>query len=599
MELNFSGEFKVAQPREQVFRTLADPQKFAPLLPAFQSVEKKDDRTVLVKVKVGIGRISGTAATELRLEESEAPRRARYVGKGKVMQGAYQVDAAFDLEDITGGTLVKWRGDTLLVGRILSLAGGGLRGYAEKEIRRLIASLQQCLAPGFVPGPAARPAAESWLARITDILRRLLRMKPAAPPSPVSSPIVVAEGLATYPEDTRNAQRDATKRIQTLLNVKRDGKKGKRKEDNRLVRGRGLFVDDYRVHGLLHMAVVRSPHAHARIHKIDVSRAQTLPGVVCTLTGDEIAAQCDPFPQIGAGPSANIKDYPLAVGKARHQGDPVAVVIAETPRLAEDAAELVEVEYEILPPVITVEQALKGDVTLHEEAGTNTTFRDVFEYGDVDPAFREAAHVIKINKLYFHRFGSTAVETNAIVATWDPRGEIDLFSNTIMTVPLIMLAPALRVSMDQIRLRTHDIGGSFGNKICNYPYIATAALASRKAGGRPVKWVETRSEHMQCGGHGSERSYYDTEVALDKDGVITALRSRHVDDCGAFPRYEPLGCVIWSQTLPAAYRLRNIRIDFSQVLTNKGPCAPNRGYSRTPHIWFMERVIDICGHELG
>jgi 2-furoyl-CoA dehydrogenase large subunit len=162
-----------------------------------------------------------------------------------------------------------------------------------------------------------------------------------------------------------------------------------------------------------------------------------------------------------------------------------------------------------------------------------------------------------------------------------------------------MISMALGVGADQIRLRTQDIGGSFGNKIGNYPYMALAALASRKLDGRPVKWTETRSEHMQAGTQGSERSYYDTEVALDRDGVITALRSRHVDDCGAYPRYEPLGAVIWAQVLPAAYKLRNIRIDFSQVVTNKGPAAPNRGYSRLPHLWFMERIVDICAHELG
>ena len=168
-----------------------------------------------------------------------------------------------------------------------------------------------------------------------------------------------------------------------------------------------------------------------------------------------------------------------------------------------------------------------------------------------------------------------------------------------MTVPLAFLAPALRVSMDQIRLRTYDIGGSFGNKICNYPYLALACLASKKLNGAPVKWIETRAGHMLAGGCGSERVYLDTEVALDGDGVITAIRSKHIDDIGAYPRYEPLGSVIWSQVLPAAYKLRNIRIDFNQVATNKGPAAPNRGYSRLPHIWFMERVVDICGHELG
>ncbi|MGH8324883.1 MAG: xanthine dehydrogenase family protein molybdopterin-binding subunit, partial [Steroidobacteraceae bacterium] len=325
---------------------------------------------------------------------------------------------------------------------------------------------------------------------------------------------------------------------------------------------------------------------------------QALPGVVCTLTGAEVAAQTEPFTQIGPDPSARIKDYALAIDKVRYQGDPVVAVVAENARLAADAAQLVDITYEVLGVVLDCETALRDEVLLHDQVGTNLIWHGVYEYGEVDEAFAQAAQVVKIDKLHFHRFGSTALETNAVVATWDTRG-IDLVCNTNMTIALVMIAPALRVSTDDIRMRTHDVGGSFGNKVCNYPYILLAALASRKAGGAPVKWVETRSEHMQAGGHGAERSFFDTEVALDRNGVITALRSRHVDDCGAFPRYEPLGCVIWAQVLPASYRLRNVRIDFNQVVSNKGPAAPNRGYSRAPHVWFMERVVDICGHELG
>jgi 2-furoyl-CoA dehydrogenase large subunit len=125
------------------------------------------------------------------------------------------------------------------------------------------------------------------------------------------------------------------------------------------------------------------------------------------------------------------------------------------------------------------------------------------------------------------------------------------------------------------------------------------ALVSRKAGGRPVKWVETRSEHMTASAHGNERTFSDTRVALDKDGVITAITSRHLDDCGAYPRYEPLGCVIWSQVFPGVYRFKNARIDFTQVVTNKCPVGPNRGYSRMQHLWFLERVVDICAYQLG
>lgn len=598
MEMKFAGEFKVDRPRAEVYRVLSDPRQFAPLLPTFHSMEMVDDRTAIVRVKVGIGKIRGTASTELTLEEADAPTRARYVGRGKVMQGAYQMISAFELDDTGAGTLVRWRGETVLAGKILSIAGGGLRGYAEKEIERVIGSLQQALSPAALP--AAVPplvARAGWFSRL---LRFLFGTKQAVPsPAPIVTRPAARPRYAAMPADLVATRRAARDRISKILEVPRSERRLNRKEDDRLVCGQGLFVDDYAPPGLLHMVLVRSPYAHARILGIDVAKAEALPGVVCTLIGSEVAQQTEPFIQIGPEPSARIKDYCLAVDKAVYQGDPVAAVIAISPQVAADAAQLVDVAYERLPAVITTEDAAADRVILHESAGTNRTWQGVYEYGEVDRAFTQAAHVVRIDHLKFHRFSSTPLETNAVVATWDKRGEIDFFSNTVMTVPIAMIGPALKVRSDQIRLRTHDIGGSFGNKIGNYPYMTLAALASRKAGGAPVKWVETRSEHMQAGGHGGERNYYDTEVALDANGTITAIRSRHVDDCGGYPRYEPLGCVIWSQVLPATLKLRNVRIDFSQVMTNKGPCAPNRGYSRLPHIWFMERVLDICGHQLG
>jgi CO/xanthine dehydrogenase Mo-binding subunit/carbon monoxide dehydrogenase subunit G len=600
MEMKFDGEFKIDLPREEVFEILSDPEKFAPLFPTFHSMEMKDERTANLKVKVGIGKIIATSTTELTLEEATPPLRARYVGKGNVMQGAYQMISSFDLEEVEGGTLVKWQGETILVGKILSIAGGGLRGYAEKEIKKLITSLQEALSP---EAQAAKLQAQSqaqsrgWFSRLIKFLFGADKNNVATPENVTAAP-TDSISYAPHPADALTLKQESKQKINDILNVKRTEQKLGRKEDKRLITGQGLFVDDYQPGGSLHMCLVRSPYAHAKILSIDVSKAEALPGVICTITGKEVAEQTQPFIQIGPEPSALIQDFCLAVNKVRHQGDPVVAVIAESKHIAADAIQLVEVSYETLPVVISCEDAQKDETVLHEEAGTNQTWQGVYEYGDVDKAFEEAAHVIKIDHLKFHRFSSTALESNAVVATWDKRDEIDFFCNTIMTVPIAMIAPALNVRSDQIRLRTHDIGGAFGNKIGNYPYMTLAALASRKAGGTPVKWVETRSEYMQAGGHGSERNFYDTEVALDKDGVITALRSRHVDDCGAYPRYEPLGCVIWSQVLPASYKLRNIRIDFSQVLTNKGPCAPNRGYSRLPHMWFMERVMDICGHEL-
>jgi 2-furoyl-CoA dehydrogenase large subunit len=379
------------------------------------------------------------------------------------------------------------------------------------------------------------------------------------------------------------------------------GRPIQRKEEARLVRGQGIFVDDNKLSGMLYLRFIRSPYAHARIERLDPSKAVGAPGVALVLTGREVAGMVQPFIEIGPDAGQQIRDYPMAVDKVRHQGEPVAAVLAETRLAAEDAADLVEVEYEPLPAVIDAEEAFADRTLLHEAARTNRLWHGVFEYGDVDKAFKQAAHVIHIGKLHFHRFSSTPLENNAIIAQWDPREDRIHFwcNNSFPAFAVQFLAAALGVRIDQIHVQTHDIGGSFGIKITNYPYMAVCALASRKAGGRPVKWTETRSEHMTASAHGNERTFLDTRVALDKHGVITAIESRHIDDCGAYPRYEPLGCVIWAQVLPAAYRFRHARIDFNQVCTNKCPVGPNRGYSRMQHLWFLERVVDICGHALG
>jgi 2-furoyl-CoA dehydrogenase large subunit len=323
--------------------------------------------------------------------------------------------------------------------------------------------------------------------------------------------------------------------------------------------------------------------------------------VVCTLTGVEIAAQTQPFIEIAPDPAGKIKDYPLAVSKVRYQGEPVVAVVAESPAIADDAAELVQIEYEALDPVTDAEAALTDKSILHDEAGTNRVWNGVFEYGDVDKAFGEAAYVINIDRMHFHRFSSTPLENNVVIAQWNPKDDRIYYecNNSFPSFAIQFLSAHLGVHIDRIRVETSDIGGSFGIKITSYPQMAVCALASKKAGGRPVKWVETRSEHLTSSAHGNERTFRDTRVALDKNGVITGLASRHIDDCGAYPRYEPLGCVIWSQVFPGVYRFKNARIDFTQAVTNKCPVGPNRGYSRMQHLWFLERVIDICGHELG
>ncbi len=378
------------------------------------------------------------------------------------------------------------------------------------------------------------------------------------------------------------------------------GKPLRRKEDERLITGTGLFTDDDNAPGMLHLYIVRSPYAHARISSIDASEAQAFPGVACVLTGQDALEHCDPFMQLGPEPCDKIVDLPLATDKVRFQGEPVAAIAANSVAIAMDAAELLDIDYEMLDAVLDPEEALQGDILVHEAAGTNQTWHGVFNYGDVDKAFADATHVVKIDRMHFHRYSSTPLENNACVAEWKLTGEVDFFcNNSFPGFAKQLLAPGLKIPIENLRVRCHDVGGSFGNKIWNYVYMAIAALASKKTRGRRVKWVEIRTEHMLASGHGNERTFLDTEVALTKDGEIMALRSRHIDDCGAYTRYEPLGCVIWSQVLPATYKLRNMQINFTQTVTNKCPAVPNRGYSRMQQLWFMERVVDICAHELG
>jgi 2-furoyl-CoA dehydrogenase large subunit len=348
-----------------------------------------------------------------------------------------------------------------------------------------------------------------------------------------------------------------------------------RREDKRLVQGQGVFF-------------------------VDVSKALELEGVYGTLTGDEVAISTDPFFELSVEPGGNIKDYALAVGRARFMGEPVAAVCAATRELARDAADLVEVEYEPLPALTDGLEALKEEVVLHEDAGSNVVWSGVFSWGDVDQALAEADHVVKIDRLHFHRFSSTPLECSGALVEYDRgMGEWTIHCNHQMPgVGAIWMAPALRVGIDKIRFVTQDIGGGFGNKICLHPQFVVLCLLARKLG-RPVQWTEWRTDQHTANAHGNERIFLDVEVAVRSDGEMTGFKVRAVDDCGAFPRYEPLGCIIWAQVTPGMYAWRNVQVDFTQVCTNKSPVSPNRGYSRMQHLWLTERIIDIVAAELG
>src|SRR5581483_10520033 len=188
---------------------------------------------------------------------------------------------------------------------------------------------------------------------------------------------------------------------------------------------------------------------------------------------EEVAKFCPPFFPIGPGACTKIVDLPMAHKKARYQGEPVALVVAENPRIAEDAAELVQVDYTPLDPVIDTEAALTAKSLVHDAAETNRIWNGVWEFGDVEKAFRDAAHVISIDHMHFHRFSSTPLENVAIIAEWDNKdNHIEFFcNNSFPTIGLQMIAPALGVHIDQIRCQTHDIGGSFGIKINQYTYM--------------------------------------------------------------------------------------------------------------------------------
>lgn len=611
MEMSFDGDFEVGIAREETYKLLADPEKFLPVLPMYHSMQKKegDPNTSIVKVKVGIGKVHGIATTEMTLSDNNPPERASYVGKGNVMGGAYNMIVGFELADsASGGTRIDWTGTTQIHGKILSIAGGGLRGIAEKEITKVINSLQDALVSkehfeSIAMQAQAEAAKPGLFARIAAFFSGLFGGGDAgtadeaqAVESDAAQPVVALRPDAPRPMPApigRSIQVDGSGDNAWT------GQRLRRKEDERLVRGLGRYVDDYQGSDMLHMSLVRSPYAHANILAIDTAAAEALPGVVCVLTGAQVAERTTPFMQIGAEPGALLEDYGIATDRVRYPGEPVVMVVAQTPRIAEDATELVEVEYDPRPAQVMSEQALTDEVVLHDEMGTNKSFEGLWDHGDVDKAFAEAAHVVDIGRLHFHRFASTPIETSAAVVTWSPRGEIEVINNNgLPGVTAQMLAAYLNVSTEALRMKSEDVGGNFGTKTVNHSYIGLTAVASQAAGGRTVKWVETRSDNL-ASFHGGERTFLDTKVALDANGTITAVQSTHLDDAGAYLRYEPLGCAIWSQVYPAMYRLRNLRIDFKQVVSNKAPCTPNRGYSRMQHLWFMERVLDICAHELN
>ncbi len=377
------------------------------------------------------------------------------------------------------------------------------------------------------------------------------------------------------------------------------GESLKRKEDFRLLTGLGKFCDDIKISGMGHAALLLSPYPHARILEINSAEAEKLPGVICTLTGDEVAKLTVPFFQFSSPPAKSLKDYCMAVGEARYVGEPVAAVVAETRAIAEDALQLIEVSYEILDHVLDGRKALAPDAPLvHREIGTNLVFYGKWDYGDIDQAIGKADKVVK-RSLHFHRFSSTPIETTVVVANYD-KGTGILTINCNHQMPGMhygYFSPTLKIPSNKIRIIAGDVGGAFGNKINNYPHMVLVSLLAIKSG-RPVKWVEERSEHLLTASHGNERDF-DVEIPVERDGTILGMKVTAWDNCGAHTRTEPQGAKIWAKIATGCYNFRNFRMDFYQTLSNKAPVGPNRGYSRMQHMWVVERSIEEVARELG
>ena len=372
-----------------------------------------------------------------------------------------------------------------------------------------------------------------------------------------------------------------------------------RKEDPRFLTGRGRFIDDVALPHMAHAAALRSPHAHARIKSIDKTAAQALPGVVAVITGEDAANETGPLPCFANPP---VEQRCIALGKVRHVGEPVVLVVADTRYIAEDAIGLIKVDYESLPAVSDMMDAInsRGDAALHPERGPdNVAEHRNYVFGPVEAEFAQAAHVIK-RHLRWSRSGGQPIETCGAVASFDEGSEkFTIYVNSSMYNYIgFTIAAALKVGSHQVNLIPVDAGGSFGSKLFLHKVAVLAALGSR-ATSRPVKYIEDRIDNITaCDGHGSDR-IYDVELAVDADHKMTALRYKVVDDYGAYFQFG-LGTHGngFSQTV-GPYKIRAVGAEIYAVFTNKCQQGACRGFGSEVTNFMIERIVDAAVDELG
>ncbi|XWN31287.1 MAG: xanthine dehydrogenase family protein molybdopterin-binding subunit [Devosia sp.] len=377
------------------------------------------------------------------------------------------------------------------------------------------------------------------------------------------------------------------------------GQSIKRVEDPRILSGKGGYIDDVTVPGMAHAAMVTSPHAHARIVSIDTSKAKALPGVIGVYTGEDLATVVDPCPSFASPP---VPQSAISVGKVRHVGEVVAAVVAEDRYIAEDAAELVEVEWEVLPANVDIEAALEatGDAVIHpDDRDSNRALDESFSFGPVDEHFAGADRIVK-RRLRWHRSSAQAIETCGVVAQYDPfKGGYTIHANTNFYnfIPFV-IGGSLRVSPGELRIVPVLAGGSFGSKVFIHKIIIMTAGLSRLAG-VPVKYIEDRVEHFtNADSHGSDR-LYEAELALMEDGTFKSLRFTVLDDYGAYLQFGvgTHGNAMAQVTGP--YRIESFGMRVIAVLTNKTQQGPYRGFGSEVTNWVMERMADAAAEELG
>lgn len=372
---------------------------------------------------------------------------------------------------------------------------------------------------------------------------------------------------------------------------------GGNRDELRLLTGRGRFIDDAHPRAGLHMALVRSPLAHAEINQVDVSGALSVPGVRAAYTGSQIAEHLHPFPSV-------IRDappyLPVAVDRARFVGEPLAVVIADDRYTAEDGCAAVGFDLTELDAVIELDRADTPEApVLHSGIGSNVVWHRDYRYGDPDAAFTKADRIVEITTT-FPRYNSTPLETAGVIADWDTTAnELTVHANFQGPFSLHpVVCGALGLSTSQLRLVVpEDIGGSFGNKAMLYPAIALSAVCSKLAGA-PVIWIEDRQEHLLASACGTNRITW-AQAAVTANGTVLGLRYRIREDVGAYMRAPEPSCVMRSLTMFAGpYAIPDGAVSVEVVTTNKLPTGLNRGYGGQQHIFTLERLMDAIARDL-